>query len=56
MVPPHSAAKGSFNIVVDFLPHGSRQFARDWVVFELKFGPNDQMDDLGVNPIWPIIV
>lgn len=56
IVPRHSAAKRSFNKVVDLLSHGSRQLACCWVVFELKLGPDDQMDDLCINPVWPIVV
>lgn len=56
IVPRYSAAKGPFNKIVNLLSRGSRQFACGWIVFELEFGPDDQMDDLAVNPIWPIIV
>ena len=56
VVPRHPAAKRPVDKVVDFLSHGSRQLACGRVVFELKFGPDDQMDDFRVNPIRPIIV
>jgi len=51
-----TAAERLVNVVVDLLALFRGEVTSRGIIFELKFDPHHQMDDICVDPVWPVIV
>lgn len=43
-------------VVINLFPRFECQVVRDWIVFEIEFSPNNQMNDLFVYAVRPIVI
>lgn len=49
-------AKRSVNVIIDFLSCTRGKIIGGWVYCQVKFGPNDQVNDPFIDSIWPVVV
>ncbi len=50
-----SLAESSSDIFIDQRPRMRREVARGGVLVELELGPDDQMRDLGIDAVGPVV-
>ena len=54
--PCNSPTQSLLDVVLNLLSHLFRQIARGRVLFQAKLGPDNQVNDICVNSIRPVIV
>lgn len=55
MVWTHSFAERLIDKILNHLPGSRSQITIKWVVFNVKLGPDDQMVDVFLNAIRPVV-
>ena len=49
-------AESLLHILINLLSSLRRQVIRRWIILEVELGPNNEMNNLLIDTIWPIIV